>query len=184
MEALSEVEIADIASFEGENFNSYLRDYFATCPIVPSDDEDDGESSDDDVSDIDTEVDETEDVDRSVIVNEADAILRNFDFVDTDKEAEMRKIADKSCGCKKFEDGQCMNLISDELIYTIRLNMSEKSESEKDLMLLAIISTIGGRSEKTQCSRRKLQKDREKPRGNYQVDGVPVCRIAFEFIYG
>lgn len=180
MEPMNEEEIANLASCDRENINSYLEDYFSSVQTVSSDEECD--SDDSDSGDEESESESTGDA--PILIDETQVIMQDVDVVDVDIDTEMQKIKDKRCGCKQFEEGQCLNAISDVLIYELRLNMSEKTHPEKDLMILAILSTLGGHTEMTQCTKWKEQKVRQKSRRNYQVNGIPVCRAAFEFTYG
>ena len=75
-----------------------------------------------------------------------------------------------------------MKALDPECINDIRLSMQEMTRHERDLVLLGKISSCTVMSDKTQCSKRKMQTDRKQPQSTWIIHGTKVCRIAFLFI--
>ena len=75
-----------------------------------------------------------------------------------------------------------MKALNPECIYDIRLSMQKIMRHERDPVLLDKISSCTMMSDKTQCSKRKMQTDRKQPQSTWIIHGTKICRIAFLFI--
>ena len=140
-------------------------------------------NNDDDASGVVEEAnpeEETEDVDEMDELMEKVATF--FLFVNSDRSVELPKISSYDCKCSDSKRGQCMKALDPECIYDIRLSMQEMTRHKRDLVLLGKISSCTEMSDKTQCSKRKMQTDRKQPQSTWIIHGTKVCRIAFLFI--
>ena len=109
----------------------------------------------------------------------------NQDELIEPEDAEMLKIKQHKCSCTAFKKGHCMSRLSDELVYSIRLNMSAMTDYDRDLILIGKVSATMNRSAMTERPRKGPNKQTERKRQNthYFVEGRRVCREAFKFIH-
>ena len=109
-------------------------------------------------------------------------VATSFLFVNSDRSVELQKISSYDCKCSDSKRGQCMKALDPECIYDIRLSMQEMTRHERDFVLFGKTSSCTVMSDKTQCSKRKMQTDRKQPQSTWIIDGTKICRIAFLFI--
>ena len=140
-------------------------------------------NDDDDASGV---VEEANPEEEAEDVDEMDELMEKVAasclFVNSDRSVELRKISSYDGKCSDSKRGQCMKALDPKCIYDIRLSMQEMTRHKRDLVLLGKISSCTVMSDKTQCSKRKMQTDRKQPQSTWIIHGTKVCRIAFLFI--
>lgn len=124
-----------------------------------------------------------------MVTEEIDDAMKNVCGIMDDTDQEILKINNFKCDClkrrKKTDDlmKSCSANIDTEFIYRCRLEMSELTSYEKDLVLLGKISCMTNRSVMTQRKKQRVQKERSHQKTQYMIEGVNVCRSAFRFIH-
>ncbi|KAM9364293.1 uncharacterized protein KZ484_010563 isoform 2-T3 [Pholidichthys leucotaenia] len=117
--------------------------------------------------------------------DDADAVLeRAADLLlDQDEEVEIQKIRGFECKCAAFKKGQCIKKLDTGLIHSLRQNMQKMNDFEKNIVIIAKISSTLNRSERTKGTKQKETKARRLCSGSYSVEGTRICREAFKFIH-
>ena len=110
--------------------------------------------------------------------------------VDIDRSAEMQKIKNFDCKCKKKSKENvdrlhvsCSQQLDPDVIWETRMDMAALSKDQKDMVILGIIKTCMNDSEITQSTKRVNVK-RKFSRSTYMVNAIVVCRATFCFVYG
>jgi nucleoid DNA-binding protein len=119
------------------------------------------------ILDTDQEVEESGDIDLPVVENVTEAILYDVqNQMVTNEDAELIKIKNFQCNCKQSNVGKCFKVFDNDSLLTMRLNMYEFSETEKDLVILSKISCTINRSTLTESSKKKITERKETPKSN------------------
>ena len=197
--ALNDVEIANL---DGQtDITSLINDYFKLCDDGCTSCESDSESNDEGEEELpeaervrgDNNLDPVPENENPILCGETEVedevaellenVATSYLFVNSDRNKEIKKITDFSCKCTQSQQGQCIKSLDPDTIYTVRLSMQEMTHYEKDLILLGKISASTVTTELTQKSKKVQQTVRQRPRTQWAVNGVKVCRIAFQFIH-
>ncbi|XP_064631512.1 uncharacterized protein LOC135489836 [Lineus longissimus] len=76
-----------------------------------------------------------------------------------------------------------MRRLDTNLVHSLRLNMQEMTDYEKNLVIIGKVSANLNRSEKSKGLKQKARKDRSLSSGSYSVEGTRICRDAFKFVH-
>lgn len=126
--------------------------------------------------------------DSQVDENEINVVMEQVDFVNPDTQKELELIENFRCECtrrgKNLENKKsCSSKLDKELIARVRMEMSALTDNERDLVLIAKISTLSNFSEMTKRSKRTDNKRRQHQKTVYMMEGQEVCRDTFRFVH-
>lgn len=77
------------------------------------------------------------------------------------------------CGCSQ----RCLNKLSKDDVADHRLSLCDMEKSEKDMLLMRILTSLQRDSDNLFCGKRK------RAHFNYSFKGVPICTSAFHYVY-
>ena len=114
--------------------------------------------------------------------------MQEVDFINANIDKELTKIDDFHCECtrrgKNLENKvSCSKKLSRDFIAKVRMEMAALTDDERDLVLVAKISSLANFSEMTQQSKRTDNKRRGHQKTVYMVEGQTVCRDTFRFVH-
>ena len=97
------------------------------------------------------------------------------EFVSEDAEKERRKVKEFKCNNKHNR----MDLLDEQDVLDCRYSIFELSRTEKDRVILAQLKLVTTSGEKTNCSKRKEQKGRQRDRASYIYNGQKIFTEMF-----
>jgi hypothetical protein len=120
--------------------------------------------------------------------DDVNVAMNAVDFVHEDNVVELERIDNFKCECtkrgKNLENKiSCSKKLSADSIAKLRMEMAAFTDDERDIVLIAKISSLANFSQYTKRSKRKDNKERAHPRATYLIEGQPVCRSTFIFAH-
>ena len=163
-DCLNSVRASNVESAATEAHWMELSDYFGGA--VSDDSVSSNESDSSDVSQNESDSNDDDSLAGSVVIDEVAAVMDTVDIVDADSAAEQRNVREFSCvnkssknSCDLNNDNPCFSGLTEEFVLELRMNMSSLPDYEKDLIILAKISSTirNAPMAMTEKSRRKEQ---------------------------